>query len=166
STEQQISILQEAGTLPVPLFQKLARSILLNPLVTNEAKTIVIHYLIEQESNESFQMMWFDELREIVPVGIGTLDAKQSFWEVHRYLEEKLETNPTLQVMIQQEMDRHLFKLYPFMDDIIVSPEEWAGYYLEKDDETYHQTAANQNEDSEIKQWFDRLNKKDAGLYD
>lgn len=161
SVEQQITLLQNAGELSSTLLQKITRSLLLNPYVANESKTVLIHLLIEQEAHGKFQMMWFDEIREIEPKKIGTLDQQSSFSSVHQVLEKQLSSNPSLLSMIQQEADRHFFQLYPFMDEVIVSPEEWAGYYLSMYDTQEQEDSMEKTEYSSInrqmRQWFDRL---------
>ena len=154
--EQQMSFLQEVDKIPIDQFQKITRSLLLHPYVSNESKTVLIHLLIEQESILSYQILWFDELKEINPSLLDPLERQKVFKTVHSILEKKLEKNPSLLAMIQQEADCHFFRLYPFIEEVVTDSAEWAHYYLETYDSQFI-PQEKENLSSNMREWFEHL---------
>ncbi len=156
--EQQMSLLQEASHIPRRLFQQIARSLLVHPYVANESRTILLHILREQGATGSFQMLWFDEIKEVKPQTLEPLDEMTLFKQVHTLLEEQLEKNPSLLAMIQQEVDRHLLRVYPFLEEVITDPVEWTSYYLAA---YYGEVAIEEGRlSASMKAWFDQLTRE------
>ena len=155
--EEQVRILQESEIVPESVFQQLASSLLIHPYVFQASKTILLHDLLSRKAASSFSLLWFNEVKEVRPSLLLPLTEQPIYKAVHRVLENVTEKNPTLQAMIEMEMDRHLFELYPFAEEVILFPEEWVGYYLALYDESSHQVIKQERSHQRMKEWFDRL---------
>ena len=175
--EHQFGILQEINNIPRPIFQQYSRAHLVHPDTSNEMKTILLQYLIDQGSTDQYHIEWFGQIREVVPNDVVSFEQNPIFVKIQSYLEDELSNSPTSLNMIEQEVNRHLIKLFPFIDEVVSDAKMWVDLYLEKyqpfldpsyDPEQYKINREIEGNESieEMERWFNRLNQADLGYFD
>ena len=163
SFEQQAQTLKKAKELPLKQFVKAASSLLGNPYVNGIVKTTVIEYLVEQRIEKELTLEWFNEQRMIKPSDLLPVNESKAVKEVEQILKETIENNnPVLFQAILQEANLHFMLLYPFIDEVIESPDEWVALYLKRYGQVHElsikQTLSLNKNTSE--KWMQRLNEE------
>ncbi len=161
SFEKQARTLKDATELPLPQFVKAAISLLSNPFVNGVVKTTVIEYLIENKIENTFALEWFGEQRMIKPIEMLPVMEVKAVQEIELLLKETIENNdPVLFQAISQEANLHFMLLYPFIDEVIVSPSQWVALYLERYDQV-HERGTKKSVSLDIitmEKWMNRVN--------
>ncbi|WP_414840181.1 tetratricopeptide repeat protein [Carnobacterium sp. TMP28] len=163
SFEKQACTLKEAKELPLPQFIKAASSLLSNPYVNSIVKTTTIDYLIDRKVKDEMVLEWFGERRIIKLMEILPIVKTKAVQEIERILKETIENNdPILFEAISQEANLHFMILYPFIDEVIKSPNDWVTLYLKRYNQL-HEGSRDEKESLEqkkIKKWMYRLNEQ------
>lgn len=161
SFEKQAEIIKNAKDLPLPRFVKAATSLLSNPYVNGIVKTTVIEFLMEKNIENTFNLEWFNEQRIIKPIDMLLITETKAVQAVEHILKETIENNdPVLFQAIVQEANLHFMLLYPFIDEVIVSPKEWVVLYLKRYDQ-FHEFKTEKTASIELEmmeKWMQRLN--------
>lgn len=157
--EQQLHYMKDAEQLPMSLFIKAARSLLSNPYVNEIVKTSCLERLVLEKVEESFSFGWFGEQREVIPSGILPLKKMRVVQKVSEGLTEIENDNPTLYQSVVQEASIHFILLYPYIDEVIVSPSIWIALYLKRYDPDFEESLFESSEEAQkMEDWMDRLN--------
>lgn len=135
SLEEQLHTVEQAEKLDLDTLRKIGSVLFTNPFVHVLAKSAFLQFLIRQQDSTTYRYTWFEEERTVQPTDCVLFDESSVVQEVRNCLEEKLAKNPSLLEMIQAEVEFHLMKLYPFLEEIIVDVEEWINLYMALYDE-------------------------------
>lgn len=161
SLEGQLHTVEQAETLDIDTLRKVGTVIFGNPYVHTLSKSAFLQFLIKHKDTSTYQFEWFDEVRNLVPSELQLFDETTVVKETRRILEEKLTQNPSMLEIVSPEVEFHLMKLYPFIEEVVTDPVKWIDLYLkiydesQQDDEGWAKHL--DEEQREMFQWFQRL---------
>lgn len=128
--EGQLYTVEQAEQLEFDTLKRVAVVIFGNPFVHTLAKSAFLQFLIKFNDESVYTFEWFDEVRQVSPKDLKLFDENEVVQNVRNQLEEKLGQNPSLKEMIQPEVEFHLMKLYPFIEEIVTDPQKWVILYI------------------------------------
>lgn len=154
---EQLEILKEAGRLPQQMSIKAYYSLLVNPFVSQIAKTFCLLALLEQGETGTADLIWFGQDKKVDLSRLGPFEKHPGVVELKNLLQEKLYKDPLQMEMIHQELNFHLMQLYPFIEEVIQDSLFWLELYI---DRYIRSSAENQVEtkvERDMLEWFRRL---------
>lgn len=128
--EGQLNTVDQANKLDLDSLRKIATVILGNPFVHTLAKSAFLQYLIQYKDTTTYSFEWFDEIRQITPSEMLLFDEMEVVKKTRSCLEEQLNQNPSLFDLVKPEMEFHLMKLYPFIQEVVTDPNKWVDLYI------------------------------------
>lgn len=154
---EQLEILKEVSSLPQKTLRKAYYSLLVNPFVSQIAKTFCLLALLEQEETAAADLMWFGEDKKVDLSRLEILEKHPIVQELQQLLEEELYKDPLEMRMIHQELSFHLMQIYPFIEEVIQDSHFWLKLYMNR--YLYHSEENSYKNKEEIKmyEWFERL---------
>lgn len=154
---EQLDILKEAGSLPQKTSTKAYYSLLVNPFVSQIAKTFCLLALLEEGEKATAHLMWFGEDKEVDLSCLQPFEKHPRVVELHNLLQEKLYKAPQQMEMIHQELNFHLMQLYPFIEEVIQDSCFWLELYIDRYIHSSAENPAESGEERDMLEWFRKL---------
>ncbi|MEF9936310.1 tetratricopeptide repeat protein [Carnobacterium sp.] len=159
SYQEQSDLMKEMDTIPFQSYLKLAKLLLQNPFVSGLIKATIIERLVNEQLDEAIEIIWFDQARIIRPKELTSIEENATVRQVQQLLEEKIGLNdPTLFASVSQEAQLHFIFLYPFIEEVITSPETWVELYRQQYELDYIGQIEKSPHFDDLKLWQNRLN--------
>jgi len=123
----QIARFQAAKKLPLLLWLKSARFLLLDPFIHPIIRSSVLESMQKMRLQEKVNMYWLDEKEH--PLNTGDLlpiQQTKSYIETNQILNEEVDVNdPILGEQLHEELRLQLMYLYPFAENVITNSTLW-----------------------------------------
>lgn len=131
SLEGQLQVVDEAKKLDLDALNKTATVIFGHPYIHVLVKAAFLQLLIQNNDSSTYEYEWFDEERKVIPAKLHLFDETPLIIEIRERLKETLEKNPSLYENIQPEIEFHLMKLFPFIEEVISDAQAWIDLYID-----------------------------------
>ncbi|MGY3779606.1 hypothetical protein [Isobaculum melis] len=118
--------------IPPAFFQQAVNAILQHPEVQQLAKTNLIEALIDLGIEETYQLLWFGETKEVSLKQVGKVSESSHYHYFQKALKSRLEnSNPVAYQGILEEGCAHFYLMYPFHEEVIGQEDSsWLDLYL------------------------------------
>lgn len=138
SAAQQLTLEQVLGELTYEKYLVAAKELLQNPKLKYLFRSKILEDLVLLETDQSFDFLYFTgEMKTVNPIKLITPAASSTYQEIIQFLERALENqNPSLLYAVKSVVDLHFAVLFPFADELVVSPRRLANAYLFSNGET------------------------------
>lgn len=154
---EQLEILKEVNSLSQKTLKKAYYSLLVNPFVSQLAKTFCLLALLEQGETATADLMWFEEDKKIDLSQLEFFEKHPIVQELQQMLEEKLYKDPLEMRMIYQELSFHLMQIYPFIEEVIHDSHFWLKLYIDRYTHHSEENIYKNKEEIKMYEWFERL---------
>lgn len=161
SFAEQSAIMKELEDIPLDPFIEAVGPILSNPFVNGIIKATAIERLAVEHVQGHFDIYWMKEKRTIQPTVLTSIEDHVIVQKVMSLLSERVEQNdPSLYQAMVQEASLHFFMLYPFIDEVITSPQKWVELYQKRYDSFYQVNSELHADSQEMEEWMHKIDQE------
>jgi hypothetical protein len=158
--DEQFAMIQEADEMKTDNLIQAAPSVFQNPYVHPFARSGLLSVLIDRKVNQSFSYTWLNEDREVIPASMSTFEDHPVVLDTYSEIEESFISNPSLKVLVEQEVKAVLLMLFPFIDEVIQKEDISAWIYTIAEGIQLEQDAVvqvSEEKQAYIKSWVSRV---------
>lgn len=128
----QLELLKRAKQLPQSEYLKGIQPVLTNPYVHPFVRSTVFEELVTLKITQSVAVFWFDQVRTVIPNQMPLMAASPKIQAVQQAIQQALVADPIFAEQVLVTSQLYLACLYPFENEILVNPDEWATLFLQE----------------------------------
>lgn len=131
TNQENVALIVQLKQLPLPAYLKMLIGILDNDFVHPLYKADLLNFIAFLKIDQSLEISWFEQKRKIILNQLPTTHHTVCFLVTKDEIEQRLFADPILQKAAIEILNLQCLMLYPFADEVIQQPKDWANGLLQ-----------------------------------